>query len=244
MHVAAGGEGALQRVHTTPAMARANYDSLASYYDIWSSYEAPHVEAGIEALGLKVGELVLELGCGTGKAAVQLAEAVQPGGRYVGLDISDGMLAKARARLESAGLASCSTVAVADATQPFPSLSNGSEPLTQEPPGKAPVMADAIFLSFTLELIDTPQIPVVLGSCHAALRAGGRLVLVCMSKGRGRGGMALRMYEWAHDAFPRTVDCRPIEPAPLLKAAGFTVGRVEERSVYGLPVDVVVAEKP
>lgn len=50
-----------------------------------------------------------------------------------------------------------------------------------------------------------------------------------------------RLYEWAHEAFPRTVDCRPIDPEPLLKTAGFEVVHVAERSAYGLPVQVVTA---
>ena len=103
-------------------MAKNNYDSMAGYYDLWASYEAPHVAAGIETLDLAKGETVLELGCGTGKAALRLAAAVQPNGKYIGLDISNAMLAKARKRLTAAGLSSVVSLRAADATQPFPPL--------------------------------------------------------------------------------------------------------------------------
>ena len=207
------------------------------------------------ALKLVPGEVVLELGCGTGKAAEQLARAVQPGGHYFGLDVSEGMLDRARKRLHSAGLGEASTLIAADATAPLPSLADapaddkdadenaasGAADRPQPPP-PPPLLADCAFLSFTLELFDTPMLPVVLASCRNALREGGRLVLVCMAKGKRRG-FALRVYEWAHESFPSTVDCRPIDARPLLLAAGFEVTSVEERWMYGLPVEVLSATK-
>jgi hypothetical protein len=109
-----------------------------------------------------------------------------------------------------------------------------------------------------------PSLPQVLAHARRGLREGGRLVVVCLSRGkdgeqttrphlsdgpnpvlirddRATGGMMQRLYEWAHEAFPRTVDCRPIDPEPLLKTAGFEVVHVAERSAYGLPVQVVTA---
>ena len=63
------------------------------------------------------------------------------------------------------------------------------------------------------------------------------------ARGQGAKGLGQRMYEWAHEAFPHTVDCRPIDVAPLLSASGFTVKQVEQRAVFGLPVEVVTAER-
>ena len=100
---------------------------------------------------------------------------------------------------------------------------------------------DAVFMSFTLELFDTPEIPVVLAACRRALRPSGRICVVALSQ-RG-GGAALRAYGWAHERFPVLVDCRPIYPAAALEAAGFEIMEVRARRMFGLPVEIVCAKK-
>jgi SAM-dependent methyltransferase len=50
------------------------------------------------AAGLKPGDRVLDVACGTGVAAREASNRVQPAGSVVGLDINDGMLAVARRR--------------------------------------------------------------------------------------------------------------------------------------------------
>ncbi len=49
-----------------------------------------------EHLGLVPGEHLIDVGCGLGDAALALAEDVAPGGRVLGLDLSEAMLAVAR----------------------------------------------------------------------------------------------------------------------------------------------------
>jgi ubiquinone/menaquinone biosynthesis C-methylase UbiE len=58
----------------------------------------------VETLALSDGMTVLDAGCGPGRLTVPLARSVGPGGRVVALDIQPGMLERARARTESAGL--------------------------------------------------------------------------------------------------------------------------------------------
>lgn len=57
----------------------------------------------MDALAPAPGDTVLDLGCGTGITTVELAARVGPEGSVLGVDISEGMLARARTREPSAG---------------------------------------------------------------------------------------------------------------------------------------------
>lgn len=50
----------------------------------------------VRALGLKAGDRVLEVGCGTGRNLRKLVEAVGVSGKVYGVDLSEGMLARAK----------------------------------------------------------------------------------------------------------------------------------------------------
>ncbi len=55
------------------------------------------------ALGLEPGDVVLEIGAGTGRNFRYLLDAVGPEGRVIGVDASPGMLAEARRLIEREG---------------------------------------------------------------------------------------------------------------------------------------------
>jgi SAM-dependent methyltransferase len=54
--------------------------------------------AAMQRVDVKPGEHVLDVGCGCGQSALELAERVGPQGSVVGIDISQPMLARARER--------------------------------------------------------------------------------------------------------------------------------------------------
>lgn len=76
------------------------YAAIAPYYDLeFGAFDAD--VAVYRGYADYVGSPILELGCGTGRLLVPLAQA---GLEVHGLDRSPAMLARARARLEAEGL--------------------------------------------------------------------------------------------------------------------------------------------
>ena len=181
-------------IFQSKAETKAFYDKISHVYDLLAEHsEGPIRRAGLERLDARTGEKVLEIGFGTGHCLVSLAQSVGPTGKVYGIDLSERMLDVARDNLHKAGLAERVELTCGDAVQlPYP-----------------PESLDAIFMSFTLELFDTPEIPTVLAECKRVLRLGGRIVVVGVSR-EGEGGVILHLYEWSHRHFPNLVDCRPI----------------------------------
>jgi len=216
----------VQRVLQSKQETRAYYDKISSVYDILAEHsEGPVRAAGVGKLALKSGEQVLEIGYGTGHSLLQIAGAVGPRGRAFGIDLSEGMRARARERLEQEGVAGRVGLICGDAGRlPF-----------------RPSSMDAIFTSFTLELFDTPEIPHVLSECKRVLRANGRIGVVAITK-EGEEGFAIEAYEWTHRHFPSLLDCRPIFVRRALEAAGFVIQHASIEKMW-VPVEIVVASQ-
>jgi ubiquinone/menaquinone biosynthesis C-methylase UbiE len=222
----AAGTAILSNVTLSRAETKALYDKIAKVYDLLSDHtEGPVREAGLRMLAPQPGETVLEIGSGTGHALVWLARAVGTSGKVHGIDLSDGMIAVAEDRLRQEGLADLIELRSGDAADlPYPAGS-----------------MDAVFMSFTLELFDTPDIPNVLAQCRRVLRTGGRIVVVGMSK-EGRHGLVYEAYDWTHRHFPNFVDCRPILVSQVLAAAGFQVTEKQNVQIW-VPMEIVRAAK-
>jgi ubiquinone/menaquinone biosynthesis C-methylase UbiE len=214
------------RVFQSKAETKAFYDKISHVYDLLAEHsEGPVRRAGLEKLDARPGEKILEIGFGSGHSLVSLAQSVGLTGKVYGLDLSQGMLHVAQGNLHKAGLADRVELACGDAVQlPYP-----------------PESLDAIFMSFTLELFDTPEIPKVLAECKRVLKPGGRIAVVGVSK-EGEGGVILHAFEWSHRHFPNLVDCRPIFVRQSLEAAGFCI-KSADRNMMWVPVEVVLGMK-
>ncbi len=217
---------AILRVFQTKDQTKAFYNKISPVYDLLSERsEAPMRKAGLALLCAKAGESVLEIGFGTGHSLVSLAKAVGPKGKVFGLDLSDKMVKVARENLAGLGFLERAKLRCGDATQlPY-----------------APESLDAVFISFTLELFDTPEIPMVLRECKRVLRPGGRIVVVGMSKD-AKPDPLLAVYEWTHKHFPNFVDCRPIYVREALENAGFKIQKALVKHMW-VPVEIVRASK-
>ena len=198
---------------------------MSRWYDIIAgSTEKKYRDIGLQKIKAQPGDTILEIGFGTGHCLLTLAQAVGETGQVLGIDLSDGMLAIAQNRLRQAGLSDRADLRVGDAlTLPF---AQGS--------------VDGVFMSFTLELFDSPEIPLVLDQCYNVLRSEGRLAVVALVK---KPGTAVKIYEWFHEKMPVAVDCRPIYAQPALQEAGFHIQDVSAMSMWGLPVEIILAKK-
>jgi len=101
---------------------------------------------------------------------------------------------------------------------------------------------DAVFMSFTLELFDTPEIPKILSEIKRVLKPDGRLGVVSMSKENGNS-VFLKIYEWAHIRFPNYIDCRPIFAAASIEDAGFIVKYKKKIKISVISSEIVIGIK-
>lgn len=215
------------RVLQTKEQTRAFYNKISKVYDLLADRsEAPIRRAGFDLLKVRPGEQVLEIGCGTGHSLVRFARAVGPEGRVYGLDLSEQMLKRTRENLAKADMLKQARLRRGDAARlPY-----------------RDALLDAVFMCFTLELFDTPEIPKVLQECQRVLRHGGRMVVVGMSKEGGHDPLT-GVFEWAHKHFPNFIDCRPIYVRAALEQAGFQITKALTKHMW-IPVEVVCGINP
>ncbi len=217
----------VERVPRTEQEAAESYTRLSRWYDrLGGSSEESHVAEGLRLLNAQPGECVLEVGFGTGHGLIALAQAAGSTGQVVGIDLSAGMIEVAREQLHQGNR--LDTVM----------LNRGSALRLPY----ASVVFDAVFSSFMLDLIDTPDIPLVLGGMRRVLKPGGRVGLVSMSKACADTA-AIKIYERVHRWLPKLIDCRPIYLQQAVQAAGLHSEVQHFRSMWGIPVEIVVARK-
>ena len=216
---------AILSVPRTKEEAKRFYDRISRFYDyLTGAFERKYSKMALERLVIKEGENVLEIGFGTGHCLRRIAQFVGETGKAYGIDISSGMLEVTKRRLEKSKLMDRTELYCGDAAN-LPYDDN---------------IFDAVFMSFTLELFDTPEIPQVLKEIKRVLRPGGRLGVASMSREDGQS-VLLRLYEWAHKKWPRYVDCRPIYVEQSLRDAGYETKSREKAKVIVLPGEIVVA---
>jgi len=203
------------------------YDRISPVYDyLTRAFERKPAEMALGRLSLEEGETVLEIGFGSGHCLQRIAESIGKTGKAHGIDISRGMLAVTKRRLDKAGVADRVQLYRGDAAN----LPYGDNTF------------DAAFMSSTLELFDTGEIPRVLEEVKRVLKLGGRLGVASMSKANGESAL-LRLYEWTHKKWPKYVDCRPIYVEQSIRDAGYEIRTKERVKLFGLPGEIVVAVK-
>jgi ubiquinone/menaquinone biosynthesis C-methylase UbiE len=154
-------EHTVSQTDSTRAHLIATYRKKARHYDVTSRlYPAPGYPQraqrlrAVQALGLRPGDTVIDLACGTGLNFPLLQQALGPGGRIIGVDLTDAMLVRAQDRIKANGWSNVSLVQADAAGFGFPAG------------------ADAILSTYALTQV--PECAEVIVHGTAALAAGGR----------------------------------------------------------------------
>lgn len=209
--------------------ARRIYDRIGALQDSQAFYEDFAVAELIRHGRFDAARSVFELGCGTGRVARQLlVEHLPADARYRGVDLSPEMVRLARERLARFG-------ARAEVV-----LTSG-EPPTAEPTGAY----DRFVSTYVLDLLAEADIRAVLREAHRMLGPGGLLCVASLGTGAGPGTRALaRLWALVHRLRPGLVGgCRPLDLLPFLEPSRWAVRHHARLSAFGVPSEVVVAER-
>jgi ubiquinone/menaquinone biosynthesis C-methylase UbiE len=155
----------VSQIDSTRAHLLQTYRKKAKHYDVTSRFypvpgypqRAQRLRA-VEALGLSPGDSVVEIACGTGLNFSLIEQVIGPGGRIVGVDLTDAMLAQAQQRIELNGWSNVSLVQADAAEFNFPRE------------------VDAILSTYALTQV--PECGAVIARGASALSRSGRLVVL------------------------------------------------------------------
>jgi ubiquinone/menaquinone biosynthesis C-methylase UbiE len=200
------------------------YDRLAPIYDAWGLLtESRSRERALAFAAVRDGERLLEVAAGTGLAFRELV-ARNPNGHNLAIDISAGMLARARQRLARAGLSNYAMVIGSALELPA-----------------ADASFDLLVNNYMFDLIGQEHWPRILGEFQRVLAPGGRLVLVNMTHGERPGS---RLYDRIYRLSPGLMGgCRGVALSASLQAAGFEVLRREYVQQCLFPSEVLLANR-
>jgi len=130
------------------------YDVTSRLYPVPGYPQRTQRLRAVQALGLRAGDSVIDMACGTGLNFPLIEEVIGPEGRIVGVDLTDAMLARAQDRIEANGWSNIRLVQADAAGFDFPAE------------------VDAILSTYALSQV--PECAEVIAHGAAALSGGGR----------------------------------------------------------------------
>ncbi len=191
----------VEATHSTEKVQK-YYAWRASNYDAGAAFEVEHHAEALRLANVQEGQHILDVACGTGRGTVGLAQAVGQRGKVDAIDLSEAMLAQARAKLEKLGLIERVELRQGNARDlPYPDAT-----------------FDLVYNGYMFDLIPLDGFLSILKEMARVLKPGGRLVLVNMSKPDERKTFYEKIYEKGWAVMP----CRPVLMSPYLPGAGFT----------------------
>ena len=222
-------EQEVSRVRASVEDIKKSYSLISRFYAIFEGlFEKGLRQRGLELLAVTSGEVVLEIGTGTGHSLKEIANSVGQSGKACGLDITPRMLEISKKRLEKAGLIDRVELCEGDAR---------SMPYEDD-------RFDATYMASTLELFDTPDIPGVLKEIKRVLKPSGRLGVASLTREGREDSLFVKFYEWLHRRIPKYASCRPIYVEKSVEEAGFQITRSVDFVLYKIVPWKIVAASP
>jgi ubiquinone/menaquinone biosynthesis C-methylase UbiE len=151
-------DGRRERLIETYRKKAKHYDITSRLYPVPGYPERAQRLRAVQALGLRAGDSVIDIACGTGLNFPLIEEQIGAGGRIIGVDLTDAMLARAQDRIAAHGWSNVSLVQSDAAEFDFPT------------------QADAILSTYALTQV--PECAAVIAHGAAALSRGGRWVVL------------------------------------------------------------------
>jgi ubiquinone/menaquinone biosynthesis C-methylase UbiE len=198
------------------------YDKLSGIYDIWGKLTESRARSrAIELAAIEDGQQVLEVAVGTGLAFYEIVKR-NPHGLNVGIDLSPGMLEQAKKHLNKL-------------PEAHYSLRTGTAFDLEMATGSI----DLLVNNYMFDLISYEDMDKVLLEFKRVLKAGGKLVLVNMTRGERLGS---GLYDLIYRMSPKTMGgCRGVRLSEKLKQHDFNIEVREYHQQLLFPSEVILA---
>jgi ubiquinone/menaquinone biosynthesis C-methylase UbiE len=200
------------------------YDKIAPIYDIWGKLtESRARNRAIELAEIKNGQNILEVAVGTGLAFYEIVKR-NPNGTNLGIDLSPGMLGKAKKRLNKLSEVNYS-------------LNEGTAfNLNVEDES-----VDTLVNNYMFDLIPFEDMNKILVEFKRVLKKNGKLILVNMTEGERFGS---KLYDFIYNISPKTMGgCRGVKLTESLQQQGFKIKVREYYQQMLFPSEVILAFK-
>ncbi len=211
------------RVRADDTAMKRMYTKFSKFMSLIEKSEKSLRKRSLELLKLQMGEKVLEIGFGRGTALIEISKAVGETGEVYGIDLTPEMVKITKKNLAKNHIFNVK-VEEGDARN-LPYKEN---------------YFDVVYMASTLELFDTPDIPIVLNEIKRVLKPTGRLCVVSIPREGREESLGVKLYEWSHRTFQSFASCRPIYVEDSIKRAEYNIMKTDVIGVF-FPMKIVIA---
>ena len=198
------------------------YDAVAPLYDIWGMLtESKARDRALELADIRDGQNILEVAVGTGIAFQEIVHR-NPSGKNTGIDLSPGMIRKARHRLLNTNLKNFK-LEIGSAFH----LNHSDNSI------------DLLVNNYMFDLIPFQDMDAIIREFKRVLKPDGKLILVNMTRGEKFGS---HIYERIYKLSPRLMGgCRGVALSEKLISNGFQILLKEYHQQLFFPSEVILA---